>query len=100
MLFRSLSHARAVLEDWRRDYNEQQPHLKLRWLTHSAFADALRGHAPGVLRSLEAPQPRLLLYPRTRDQVSTGLSLRLDENVTYGGCILPVALERCEPTQR
>ncbi len=37
-LFRSLSHARAVLEDWRRDYNEQRPHSKLGWLTPRAFA--------------------------------------------------------------
>ena len=44
-LFRSLGHARAVLEDWRRDYNEQRPHSKLGWLTPQAFADALRGHA-------------------------------------------------------
>ncbi len=32
-LFRSLPHARAVLEEWRRDYNEQRPHSKLAWLT-------------------------------------------------------------------
>jgi transposase InsO family protein len=28
-LFRSLPHARAVLEVWRRDYNEERPHSKL-----------------------------------------------------------------------
>ena len=27
-LFRSLGHARTVLEDWRRDHNEQRPHSK------------------------------------------------------------------------
>ena len=33
-LFRSLPHARAVLENWRRDYNEQRrPHSKLGWMT-------------------------------------------------------------------
>ncbi len=46
-LFRSLHHARAVLEDWRRDYNEQRPHSKLGWLTPRAFADAICGHAAG-----------------------------------------------------
>ena len=46
-LFRSLGHARAVLEDWRRDYNEQRPHSKRGWLTSRAFAAALRGHAAG-----------------------------------------------------
>ena len=78
-LFRSLGHARVVLEDWRRDYNEQRPHSKLGWLTPQAFADALRGHAAGVLRSLEAPRPRLLPHPQTTAQITAGLSLRLDE---------------------
>ncbi|MDC6679050.1 integrase core domain-containing protein, partial [Leclercia adecarboxylata] len=32
-LFRSLPHARGVLEAWRRDYNETRPHSKLGWLT-------------------------------------------------------------------
>ena len=43
-LFRSLPHARAVLEAWRRDYNEQRPHSKLGWLTPQAYAEALTGH--------------------------------------------------------
>ena len=62
-LFRSLGHAWAVLEDWRRDYNEQRPHSKLGWLTPSAFADARRGQAAGVLRSLEAPHPPAFATP-------------------------------------
>lgn len=37
-LFRSLPHARAVLEAWRRDYNEERPHSKLGWLTPRDFA--------------------------------------------------------------
>ncbi len=40
-LFRSLPHARAVLEAWRRDYNERRPHSKLGWLTPKAYAEAL-----------------------------------------------------------
>ena len=43
-LFRSLPHARAVLEAWRRDYNEQRPHSKLGWLTPQAYAEALTGY--------------------------------------------------------
>src|SRR5690606_222277 len=39
-LFRSLPHARAVLETWRRDYNEERPHSKLGWLTPRAYASA------------------------------------------------------------
>ena len=42
-LFRSLPHARAVLEAWRRDYNEERPHSKLGWMTPRAYAGALSG---------------------------------------------------------
>lgn len=42
-LFRSLPHARIVLEAWRRDYNETRPHSKLGWLTPEAYARALTG---------------------------------------------------------
>ena len=42
-LFRSLPHARAVLEAWRRDYNEQRPHSKLGWMTPGDYAGALSG---------------------------------------------------------
>ena len=42
-LFRSLPHARAVLEDWRRDYNEERPHSKLGWMTPRDYACAIRG---------------------------------------------------------
>ena len=44
-LFRSLPHARTVLEDWRRDYNEQRPHSKLGWLTPRDYARAICGTA-------------------------------------------------------
>src|ERR1700720_3844808 len=58
-LFRSLPHARAVLEVWRRDYNEQRPHSKLGWMTPRGYASALSGD-PGrdaALRSGSAPRP-------------------------------------------
>lgn len=44
-LFRSLPHARAVLEAWRRDYNEQRPHSKLGWMTPRDYARAICGNA-------------------------------------------------------
>ena len=55
-LFRSLPHARLVLETWRRDYNEARPHSKLGWLTPEAFS-ALCGHPAGgaALRMGSAP---------------------------------------------
>ncbi|GEP12585.1 hypothetical protein MGN01_44300 [Methylobacterium gnaphalii] len=40
-LFRPLPHARAVLKNWRRDYNEERPHSKLAWMTPWAFASAI-----------------------------------------------------------
>ncbi|SFK70518.1 integrase core domain-containing protein, partial [Caulobacter sp. UNC279MFTsu5.1] len=42
-LFRSLPHARAVLETWRRDYNERRPHSKLGWMTPREYASAFCG---------------------------------------------------------
>lgn len=41
-LFRSLPHARAVLEAWRQDYNEKRPHSKLGWMSPRAYARAIR----------------------------------------------------------
>ena len=42
-LFRSLPHARAVLEAWRRDYNEERPHSKLGWMTPRDYAGSICG---------------------------------------------------------
>lgn len=42
-LFRSLPHARSVLDAWRRDYNETRPHSKLEWLTPTDYAKTLTG---------------------------------------------------------
>jgi len=56
-LFRSLTHAHYVLEDWRRDYNTSRPHSRIGWLPPAVYADQfvpqrdqgaglLNGHAP------------------------------------------------------
>jgi transposase InsO family protein len=50
-LFRALPPARAVLEAWRRDYDERRPHSKLGRLTPQAYAEALSGQIAGPLRS-------------------------------------------------
>ena len=58
-LFRSLPHARAVLEAWRRDYNETRPHSKLRWMTPRDYATSIGGD-PGrgaALYQGSAPRP-------------------------------------------
>jgi len=39
-VFSSLAEVRALLEAWRRDYNEQRPHSRLGWLTPSEFRKA------------------------------------------------------------
>jgi len=64
-LFKSLPHARAVLEAWRRDYNEQRPHSKLGWMTPRAYAAARSGEAGrgAALRWGSAPRP--LATPET-----------------------------------
>jgi putative transposase len=58
-LFRSLPHARAVLETWRRDYNQARPHSKLGWLTPEAFS-ALCGHTAGGAALSEGSAPPAL----------------------------------------
>jgi putative transposase len=42
-LFRSLHHARSLLEAWRRDYNAVRPHSRLGWLTPQEHARRLAG---------------------------------------------------------
>jgi len=44
-LFRSLTHARAELEAWRRDYNERRPHSGLGWMTPRDYASTFYGQA-------------------------------------------------------
>ncbi len=41
--FVSLAHARAVIESWRREYNEERPKKSLGGLTPSAYAQQLAG---------------------------------------------------------
>jgi putative transposase len=54
-LFRSLPHARAVLEEWRADYNTERPHSRLGWMSPSTYAAARRSAA---LRSTDGSAPR------------------------------------------
>jgi putative transposase len=59
-LFRSLPHARAALEAWRRDYNEDRPHSKLGWMTPEDYASALSGHPGRHAAQLESSARRPL----------------------------------------
>ena len=44
-LFRSLPHARAVLDAWRADYNHTRPHSRLGWMSPATYAAARRSAA-------------------------------------------------------
>jgi putative transposase len=59
-LFRSLPHARAALEAWRRDYNHERPHSKLGWMTPAAYASALRGETARHATRVEGSAHRAL----------------------------------------
>jgi putative transposase len=54
-LFRSLPHTRAVLENWRADYNTNRPHSRLGWMSPAIYAAARRSAA---LRSTDGSAPR------------------------------------------
>ena len=58
-LFRSLPHARAAIEAWRRDYNEERSHSRPGWMTPRGYASALTGEVgrDAALRSGSAPRP-------------------------------------------
>lgn len=48
-LFRSIQHARRVIEEWREDYNEIRTHSKLGFLTPKEFAEKEEGDFTGKL---------------------------------------------------
>lgn len=54
-LFRSLPHARALLETWRIDYNTNRPHSGLGWMSPTTYAVQRRSAA---LRSTDGSAPR------------------------------------------
>jgi putative transposase len=72
-LFRSLPHARAVLEAWRRDYNEARPHSKLGWLAPLDYARALCGQTGrhAAIPDLSARRPIATHRNKGSDQPRT-----------------------------
>jgi putative transposase len=54
-LFRSLAHARVVLEAWQTDYNTNRPHSRLGWRSPAIYAAARRSAA---LHSTDGSAPR------------------------------------------
>jgi putative transposase len=68
-LFSSLAHARAVLTEWRRDYNTIRPHGSLGNLppAHYAKLSAPAPQRDGSLRAIGGDAPRPVATPsRTR----------------------------------
>ncbi len=59
-LFRSLPHARAKLEAWRRDYNEVRPHSSLGYLTPGTTPSPSPARPAGALRTPTTPRAGLL----------------------------------------
>jgi len=75
-LFRSLPHARVVLESWRRDYNTERPHSSLGWQTPLAFAARWHGSSAQRARALSqsegfAPWPVASSAENTFNQQQT-----------------------------
>ena len=87
-LFRSLPHARAVLEVWRTDYNHESPHSRLGWMspaTYAAHGGPLRCAPPTAPLRGPPPSPPNRAYPtpdsnrrwiKVRGNVSGSRSLR------------------------
>ena len=77
-LFRTLHHARAVLESWRHDYNERRPHSKLDWQTPHEYAANFRPRRDLALRYADgsAPDPAAPLIdkaqPNRWSELATG----------------------------
>ena len=58
----SLSHARAVLETRRADYNTHLPHSQFGWTTLSAFASTFRPRRDRALRYAKGSAPDLTAH--------------------------------------
>jgi len=62
-LFRSLGHARQMIEARRHDYNHHRPHSKLGWLTPAGYAtrwtqnEELKGRPSGAFNDDWIPDP-------------------------------------------
>ncbi len=60
-LFRSLGHARRLIDAWRHDYNHHRPHSKLGWLTPADYAarwqqnEELEGRSSGAFNDDRIP---------------------------------------------
>ena len=70
-LFRSLAHAREMLEAWRQDYNNCRPHSRLGWMSPAIYAAARRS---ATLRSTGGSAPRIAT-PTAQEGITEAKSL-------------------------
>ena len=70
-LFRSLAHAREMLEAWRQDYNNCRPHSQLGWMSPAIYAAARRS---ATLRSTGGSAPRIAT-PTAQEGITEAKSL-------------------------
>ena len=75
-LFRSLVHARSMLEAWRADYNHDRPHSRLGWLSPAIYAAQRRSAALPPKAPLRGPPP----HPPMRVKPTVKLQSLLDKN--------------------
>ena len=62
-LFSSLSHARAMLNIWRADYNGSRPHSQLGWRTPTEFASTFTPRRALALRPAKGSAPTPVAPP-------------------------------------
>ncbi|MBV9813143.1 MAG: IS3 family transposase [Acetobacteraceae bacterium] len=85
-VFTSLRHARAVLAEWRRDYNEVQP--------HSACAGSAPGSAPGSTSMPPCSPPSMPLRVACGDGLRPALTSAARDGAEEGGRDGKTALDR------
>lgn len=63
-LFFSMGHARAVIGDWRFDFNTARPHSSPGYMTPAACAASLKSQRPSALHSMDGSAPMVIAHTR------------------------------------
>jgi putative transposase len=71
MLFRFLSHGRATLAAWRKDYNTERPHSRLGWQTPAEFAQTFTAQRGLTLRNAQSSAPAPVAQPAQTGKTQT-----------------------------
>ena len=76
-LFSSLSHARAMLNIWRADYNGSRPHSQLGWQTPAEFASIFIPRRALALRYTKGSAPTPAASPAPQGIQNAGNELTI-----------------------